>query len=516
MANTNLPRTSTHQQVIIPPVGGGLYGRDKTLFRYFNNYPVIVKQLGQDPDYYVKPRPPATDLPSAFNSTTVTKIHAAHSENDSDGSVWWVDGSSIKFRNALGSITGPLDLMHSIVYSASFTHFRAGIDSAMCLLDFGNTGGTISTKLHFYSSGGGSLSGVTTLPTEIWGNRAVFLDGYLFIASHKDEASQRIYNSTLGNPEEWLAGANFIDAEMTGDSIVTLAKHHNHIVAFGRDSIEFFYNSANEVGSPLSRQAGYAQNIGMYDQGVIEQYSYPSDRSFIEINDDIYFLAARNNNLLGLYRLRKFAVEKVSDAVLDDKLRRTRYNRLQKFDLNGEHVVLILDEEKLAAPTVWIPSTEAYCEFQWTFYPERTLPTGGIFGIPNTFMFKSGTNYPIALSGERDNETGVNIVESMTSQYQVDYLDFNNNAYKHWKYVDVLGSFGSNGVAIAYRNDSFGLDNASIVNLPYQYPGSVTAEKMIRFRNLGRSRRQGYAIFFSGSDDYLYKGIAVGYNQWGE
>lgn len=77
----------------------------------------------------------------------------------------------------------------------------------------------------------------------------VFLDGYLFLVKTN---SADIYNSDLNDPMLWTAG-NFVTAEMEGDYLQRIAKLNNYLLAFGTNSIEYFWDSGNSPGSPLQR-----------------------------------------------------------------------------------------------------------------------------------------------------------------------------------------------------------------------------------------------------------------------
>jgi hypothetical protein len=86
----------------------------------------------------------------------------------------------------------------------------------------------------------------------------VFLDGYLFLAK---ASSQDIYNSNLDDPSLWTAG-DYVSAELFPDKIVALSKNNNYIYAVGETSVEYLYDAANAVGSPLQRHDSAVQQFG--------------------------------------------------------------------------------------------------------------------------------------------------------------------------------------------------------------------------------------------------------------
>jgi hypothetical protein len=86
---------------------------------------------------------------------------------------------------------------------------------------------------------------------------AVFLDNYVFVGT----TTNRIYNSNLGDPTSWGA-LSYLSFEQTTDTLVGIAKHLNYLVAFGKVSMQFFYDQGNAVGSPLGVAASYTSEIG--------------------------------------------------------------------------------------------------------------------------------------------------------------------------------------------------------------------------------------------------------------
>ena len=92
----------------------------------------------------------------------------------------------------------------------------------------------------------------------------VFIDGYVFLAK---SGTADIYNCSFENPTSWSA-SEFITAEMFPDSVLGLARQNNQLVAFGSESIQFFYDAGNPVGtSPLSVTATTTLQIGLNPNG---------------------------------------------------------------------------------------------------------------------------------------------------------------------------------------------------------------------------------------------------------
>ena len=133
----------------------------------------------------------------------------------------------------------------------------------------------------------------------------VHMDGYMFIMGHNG----RIYNSDLNSVTTWST-TGYIEAQQSPDVGCGLVKYKNMIVALGPGSMEFFQNSGNATGSPLTR-VQYISNIGCvptYFVGIYQQYA-PT----VTVGDTFYWLGmdARSGGVK-LYRMNGMQPEEVS------------------------------------------------------------------------------------------------------------------------------------------------------------------------------------------------------------
>lgn len=135
----------------------------------------------------------------------------------------------------------------------------------------------------------------------------VILNGYFFVMD--DDGT--IWNSDLDAPQTFSAG-NFVNAEREEDGGVYLGKHHDHIVAFGERTIEFFYDNANPTNSPLNRREDIAHNIGCADG-----YSVWED------GDLTVFVGTDLAGGLSVYALENFTLKKISNNSIDTFLSQT-------------------------------------------------------------------------------------------------------------------------------------------------------------------------------------------------
>ena len=137
--------------------------------------------------------------------------------------------------------------------------------------------------------------------------RIVHLDGFAFIIDTKGQ----IWNSNLNDITTWTA-TGFITAQSSPDSGAGLAVTKNIVVAFGSGSIEFFQNAGNATGSPLTRIASAAINIGSTTVGT------GFNPSHIEIGDSVYFFGTGSDSgQTGVYRLTGTSLQKISNPAID-------------------------------------------------------------------------------------------------------------------------------------------------------------------------------------------------------
>ncbi len=134
------------------------------------------------------------------------------------------------------------------------------------------------------------------------------LGGYFFLA----DIAGKIYNSDLNDLTAWNA-LDFITAEQYNDVGTYLGSHHDHIVYFGTEGIEFFYIVDNPPtvggGSVLARRRDVQHSIGcIYPNTVVEQ------------GDIIYFVGVDVAGNSGVFKLANFQLAKISSTLVDSVL----------------------------------------------------------------------------------------------------------------------------------------------------------------------------------------------------
>jgi len=209
----------------------------------------------------------------------------------------------------------------------------------------------------------------------------VILDGYIFVCVGGD-----IYNSDLDLPDSWNT-TNFISTETNPDNLVALAKYKNYIVAFGTNTIEFFYDAANTTGSPLARQEGVQHNIGCIGQGAVTQ-----------LEDRIFWIARSGSNYYSIWELDNFKTKKVSSAEFDNILTNNLINTTTLYPEVEQYQLLFLSRIAgkfvLGIPICMkITSTPVHYDTCYFLDLESNLvatcTVGNILALSRPFIYKS-------------------------------------------------------------------------------------------------------------------------------
>ena len=160
----------------------------------------------------------------------------------------------ITVSSATGIYVGMTVTGTGVAPNAKVTNIN-GTDITVSIANTAAVSGTITfTDL---GSNGVLTPALNSFPDGPYVSGVVFLDNYVFIGT----ATNRIYNSALGDPTTWGA-LDYLTFEQTTDTLVGIAKHLNYLVAFGKVSTQFFYDQANASASPLGVAASYTSEVG--------------------------------------------------------------------------------------------------------------------------------------------------------------------------------------------------------------------------------------------------------------
>ncbi len=114
-----------------------------------------------------------------------------------------------------------------------------------------------------------------------------------------------IYGSDFEDLTSWSA-LNYLTAEREPDGGTFIGRHHDNIVVMGPRTIEFFQDTANPAGSPLSRREDVFYSQGCHDGMTVWAEG-----------DRLFYVGVDPSGPLGVYALEAFTPRKVSNESID-------------------------------------------------------------------------------------------------------------------------------------------------------------------------------------------------------
>jgi hypothetical protein len=512
MAYSKTPQFNSHQLVRLP-VAGTQYPHgalEPTVgLNYKNCFPRTIEHYGTDPERVIVKRPTiiynnvayAPTNPSYYRGTGFAHGYTIFAV---DNKVY-LAGNTVAIITLYSSTSGQMP-----VYIEEAT--LAGVRYIIVLEEVSTV---TNSRLHIFNLDAGSNTTID-IGFSSYG-RVVFLNGYLFVAKR---GTQRIYNSEVGSFSTWTLANNFLDAEMYGDNIINLGVHRNHLVAFGERSIEFFYDGAVEVGSPLVRQETYGTKVGALQNQTGNTYRRDS---FINIANNLYFIGKLEDGGIGLYQIENFKVERLHNDYIDnllssDNSQSTAYLGLFRFDHWGEPSVVFCINYYDTSPAANVFYYFAY-HIREKVWSQINFEAGEDGTLYNPLIYGGVSGNSLVgysnLSGTPN--IGVwtvsnNTQRQLTATWTTDFFDGGVDSMKHFKYVDVLGSIGdlsgNNTITLSYCKDY----------IPYTFTSATTISRVAdqfyttRFRNLGRARRISLRVSIAGTAPIAIKGLDIAYN----
>jgi hypothetical protein len=309
------------------------------------------------------------------------------------------------------------------------------------------------------------------------------MDGYLFILTYVDAA---IYHSENANATVWPP-LNVISAEADGDRGIALAKHLNYLVAFGEDSIEFFYNAANATGSVLSRVDGAKLGFGCVNGNTVQ-----------DINGTLIWVN-KTRQVMALDNMRPAiistpAIDRLNQYVGTPSSMTAWYSMW--FSLSG-HTFYILthvtNNYTIAYDLMekaWFRITDSSGNY-WPFVGATQIRLGGETSV----FLQHRTNGNIYdMSVGTFTETGGNYTVKVRSNN----LDFGDSAPKSLRMMQLMGDRSTSSVKVRYTDDDF-------TNWSPTRSVSMSLAKP-RIYGLGDTTQRAFEIAYTGSDDFrLYE-----------
>lgn len=322
----------------------------------------------------------------------------------------------------------------------------------------------------------------------------IFLDGYMFLAK-KD--TQDIYNSDLNFPLHWSAG-NFVSAEMYPDKVVALSKNNNFLYSVGGQSVQFFEDTANPTGTPLS-------NV----PGAVLQFGCPAPSTVVQTEEDVILVGSTGNGGRTIWKINGFKAKEISIPAV-----------CQALDAEGSNMssaigtcVRVMGQKLYVlnlATTTWVWSFTTQMWSQWS-----GSPTGKFLGAYTTATGTSDAN-PIWL-GKTDGyvytmydhvytDNGL----AYTCALVTEKLDFDTINRKTMSRFCLIGDIANTGTTsqsftISWSDDDYRTwTTPRTLNLIGDLPS---------LRQLGDFRRRAFRIIHQGGQQIRLDEIEVDINK---
>jgi hypothetical protein len=235
----------------------------------------------------------------------------------------------------------------------------------------------------------------------------VQINGRLYIGTTIGE----IYNCDLDDITTW-SNTSFVTAERFSDELICIARHKDHLVAFGAESIEFMYDDGGSSGSPLVRRNDLYHSVGVRHPYCMSEYG-----------DSITFVGTPTDGAIpGVYVMSQFQLQKISTASVDDDILKTIHARVERANLScfattvntsvGTFYVLTLgrreedavgaDESTYEAHVTWVYHYELDKWYKWNCDHANlyAITSGTSLDAIYTDAEASGTVFPIISSAQ--------------------------------------------------------------------------------------------------------------------
>lgn len=343
-----------------------------------------------------------------------------------EGNLYSVTGNTIRKGAAT---VGTINTTTGRVYYAS-----TGGGSPLLVIHDKTDGWTVNTS--------GTLTEITDaqFPTNLVSGIA-FLDQYIFLM----DSSGKIWNSNVGDVTAWES-TDFISAEMRPDAGVAISNYFNYIVGFGEDSIEFFYDAANDTGSPLSKVPEAVVNVGCAAGDTV-----------VQVDNNLLFVGKDRAGGKAVYKFEGLTPKKVSNKPIE-RLLNAEVDMSDAYAypvrVNG-HLFYVLTLPTTAKTVVYDMVDNAWHE--WTSYNGATetyftgMDHATLDGVCYIQDEDNGKVYKMDCAVYQDDGNTIK-VEGTT-----DLFDGNTNQNKFMTRLEVIGDITSStsALGISWSDDDY-------------------------------------------------------------
>lgn len=392
--------------------------------------------------------------------------------------VTFVDGNNVpQFVNIISNGTG---VGGTGTYLLDIS-FPSPVTSTTMYCGYGISGDrTVAASFIGCAGSDGATSITATLnafPTDPLAVGAVYLDNTVYVMT----TGGRIYNSGIEDPNTWGA-LDFVLKSSEPDGGVAICKHLNWLIAFGKWSMEVFYDNANPTGSPLSRNDSAKQEVGCVNGW-----------SVVPFMDTVMFVGQTREAGRGVFMLNSMVPQRVSNKSLEHFLNADPLTNVRAFPFSiAGHYFYILQLKDSGYTFVYDMAEKLW--YQWT---------SDVSGVDNIFkcMFGAsingtqymqdetdGTIYTIATTSYQD-QLADGSASPINFRIVTPLIDGGTNARKFFSSLELIGDRVTSTMKARHTDDDYQTFSS------YRNMDMSVSRPIIR--QCGAARRRAYEFFNS-------------------
>lgn len=393
------------------------------------------------------------------------------------GDLYSVIGNTV-YKNT-SALSGTISNSSGLV---SWSETLPSLASPLLLLNNGQYLYTISTT--------GTLTQVADADYPSTNNvgNVLFFNSYTVVA----QSNGRIWNSATNDPTSW-GSADFLNAQSFPDELVGIARQNNLIVAFGKNSTEFFYDA--QLSSPGSFMAAL-------EQGLLQVGCAASD-SIVQAEDSVVWVSASSTGGYSVYLLSGVTnAKRISSEALDRILNEegssisSAYAYSLRSDGNFFYILTLVGQSRTFVYN--------YSNDSWTEW--RTGSSANEFEYVSATEHNNKAYVQHATNGKiyyLDPEIYQDDSASIYVIVQTSKMDFSWRNRKFYHSLELIGDKQSStcNVDVQFSDDDYG-------NFSTARTVDMSTSRPILFQ-LGSSRRRAWKFSHSGNTPLRLEGFDI-------
>lgn len=334
---------------------------------------------------------------------------------------------------------------------------------------------------------------LNAFPTTQLAVGSVYLDDITYVM----DITGRIYNSGIEDPTTWGA-LDYITKTSEPDGGVAITKHMNWLVAFGKWSMEFFYNAGNSTGSPLNRNDTAKQEIGC-----------ANGWSVCSFMDTVVWIGQTREAGRGVYMLNGQVPQKISSEAIERFLNADTLTSVRAYPISlAGHYFYVLQLKSAGYTFVYDISEKMW--YQWTSSDVngndvifRGMFGASVNGVQYIQDESTGEVLSLSVSKYQDDSSTAGVVTTKVINHRIvtNLLDGGTNARKFFSSLEVIGDITTTTIQIRHSDDDYNTwSSYRTVDMSVNRP---------IIRQLGAARRRAYEFLHTDNTPLRIEGIEL-------